>query len=313
MRRAIDCVSCVCACLVTVFAAMAFAVAGFAQTEAAAQGSKSVPPAITLLPSELFKAPSDKEIEKLFTCELIVHKTLVSPDKKHKAVIFEKSCGATAVFNSQLSIVPVAHKFSPGVFPPVLVVRGRHEISARWKNAKSLAVTLRTGVRIARRLGNQDGIQLAYIYSDKVAGKDGKRLSESDRSVLHVPPGADVDMNMQEAADHAGERLWFAKAFHPHGPWDYKFAGPQYHAYSNFNYAAVARAFGFRDDVVINFSRCLEVQNGTSRMWWKEKEEGGNKLRKALFGDRLAEGSEDYPSCVPLLVNSDTAVIIAPR
>ncbi|HEY0281498.1 MAG TPA: hypothetical protein VGC27_02615 [Rhizomicrobium sp.] len=41
-------------------------------------------------------------------CENTVVKSVVSPDGRHKAVLFQRNCGATTGFSSQVSIIPAS-------------------------------------------------------------------------------------------------------------------------------------------------------------------------------------------------------------
>jgi hypothetical protein len=38
-------------------------------------------------------------------CGNYVHSTMISPDKRHKAVVFQRDCGATTGFTTQISIL----------------------------------------------------------------------------------------------------------------------------------------------------------------------------------------------------------------
>jgi hypothetical protein len=71
-------------------------------------------------------------ISNFFDCEVDVRKRIPSPDGTKSIIIFEVGCGATTPFNTQVSIASNRGNFSREKNPPFLVVRGQHEVAAKW-------------------------------------------------------------------------------------------------------------------------------------------------------------------------------------
>ena len=71
-----------------------------------------------------------------------------------------------------------------------------------------------------------------------------------------IPPGMDLDKNIQEAEAHKGNLLWFYNQVQSGRPWDYKnVKGLEKTAriedFGNFNYGATGAALGLPDGVLI--------------------------------------------------------------
>ena len=65
-----------------------------------------------------------------FGCETTIDREVKSPYGDRAAVVFQIDCGATTPFNTQVSIVHRdADAFSAKRYPPVFVLRGRHDLS----------------------------------------------------------------------------------------------------------------------------------------------------------------------------------------
>jgi hypothetical protein len=65
-----------------------------------------------------------------------------------------------------------------------------------------------------------------------------------------APPGADIDSNIKEAAQHWNP-FWFYNQVDDFRPWDYKRQDRLYEDFGNFNYGATGSAFGFPDSVLL--------------------------------------------------------------
>jgi hypothetical protein len=71
-------------------------------------------------------------VATLFNCEVDIRKRILSPDGAKSIVISGVDCGATTPFNTQVSIASNRGKFSREKAHPFLVVRGQHEVAAKW-------------------------------------------------------------------------------------------------------------------------------------------------------------------------------------
>ena len=95
------------------------------------------------------------------SCENETYARYPSPSGEKVAVAFERSCGATVGFNSQLSIVSASEKdFSET--GNAVVLQGRRTIQLEWVSETELAVTLRRGERIYRSEAVVEGVSLKY-------------------------------------------------------------------------------------------------------------------------------------------------------
>jgi hypothetical protein len=104
-------------------------------------------------------------------CGNEIIRILDSPTKQLKAIVFQRDCGATTGFSTQISIISaksnlpnesgnvfVADKLpsGPGGGPPVEV---------EWKGESSLHITYYSGTRVFLRRDSQKGV--AITYSEK--------------------------------------------------------------------------------------------------------------------------------------------------
>jgi RHS repeat-associated protein len=83
------------------------------------------------------------------------------------------------------------------------------------------------------------------------------------------PPGADVDANMQEAANMFPDPWAFRNAVKNKGKWDYKQQGSQYQNFGNFNYGAAGNAWGFPGTYLLKKAGEAQIVAGTSRPEWQ--------------------------------------------
>jgi hypothetical protein len=95
------------------------------------------------------------------------------------------------------------------------------------------------------------------------------------------PAGASVKANIAETLKHHfWEVSWFINQVDTGKPWDYKQQGKtapliggihnRYDPTGNFNYGAVAAAFGFSDAVVLRAAGFVQWQWGKGRTWRPE-------------------------------------------
>jgi len=76
------------------------------------------------------------------------------------AVAFNRDCGATTGFSTQVSIVP-AHK-EPRDGGDVLVLRGQVPIKLRWDSDASLVVSGIDGAQIVNSANMTGGVKIFY-------------------------------------------------------------------------------------------------------------------------------------------------------
>ena len=105
-------------------------------------------------------------------CKNEIIRTLYSPTKQLKAVVFERECGATTGFSTQISIVS-ADSDLPNKGGNVFVAdtdhgkspsgpRGGPPVEVEWKGESSLNIIYDNRARIFLRKGSQKGINITY-------------------------------------------------------------------------------------------------------------------------------------------------------
>ena len=96
-------------------------------------------------------------------CKTDVHRSIPSPDGKKSLVVFEKSCGATVGFNTQMSIAPTGKPFSPENHPAFFVTSGVHDVMASWLGDNTVEITLIPGRdKIFRSEPNVGDVKVVY-------------------------------------------------------------------------------------------------------------------------------------------------------
>jgi uncharacterized Zn-binding protein involved in type VI secretion len=121
------------------------------------------------------------------------------------------------------------------------------------------------------RAGGESGANKGSKVHHLVPPGEGQAAT----TVPTAPPGADVDANMEEAAQRLKEAsqtqapwLWFRDQVRNGGPWDYKQQGSQYEDFGNFNYGATGCAVGFSEETLLREAGRAQQQAGTSRPEW---------------------------------------------
>jgi|RhiMethySRZTD1v2_1073278.scaffolds.fasta_scaffold319162_2 hypothetical protein len=95
-----------------------------------------------------------------------------SPSKQLKAVVFERECGATIGFSTQISIMP-ANSDLPNEGGNVFVADTDHgksssgpgggpSVEVEWKGESSLNIAYDNRARVFLRKGSQKGINITY-------------------------------------------------------------------------------------------------------------------------------------------------------
>ncbi|MGL5165518.1 MAG: hypothetical protein ACRC9K_06500 [Afipia sp.] len=95
-------------------------------------------------------------------CEETVRSSTPSLDGKMLAVVFERECGATVPFNTQLSLAPTNHPFSSKKSPPFFVISGQHQLNIKWLGGKVIAVSVPIAVTIFKNEQSVGDIVVHY-------------------------------------------------------------------------------------------------------------------------------------------------------
>ncbi len=121
-------------------------------------------------------------------CEDDVYLSIISPDKKCKAVIFERNCGATTGFSTQISIIDADQelKNSSG---NVFIIDGEPIFVAPkiyWKSDNELIVNRPvngTEYKAETEIFLSNKIHIIYMASDQLTNK----RSSLDRTTVLRP------------------------------------------------------------------------------------------------------------------------------
>jgi hypothetical protein len=87
----------------------------------------------------------------------------VSPDRRFVATVFERSCGATTGFSTQVNIRESSQSFDSKSKGSILVTGGRNAIYLSWIDKSHLSVSL-LNVEIFKKEEMWNGISITYIF-----------------------------------------------------------------------------------------------------------------------------------------------------
>jgi len=75
-------------------------------------------------------------------CGDTVKTEAVSPGGRYVATVFERNCGATADYSTNVSLREAKESFDPSSQTPVLTVAGQPTIALEWSTETTLAVAV---------------------------------------------------------------------------------------------------------------------------------------------------------------------------
>jgi hypothetical protein len=87
----------------------------------------------------------------------------VSPDRRFIVTVFERSCGATTGFSTQVNIRESSQLFDSKSEGNILVTGGRKAIHLSWSDRSHLSVSL-LNVEIFKKEEMWNGISITYIF-----------------------------------------------------------------------------------------------------------------------------------------------------
>jgi len=106
-----------------------------------------------------------------------------SPNGKWKAVVFERSCGATTGVSTQVSILPVDQDLPDGV-GNICVVDVFPKVDLRWVGNNELVVTHHGGAKLFHAVQSFEGITIKYEVPTQAASN--KSLDRSGGAFLNL-------------------------------------------------------------------------------------------------------------------------------
>lgn len=99
----------------------------------------------------------------LSTCENEVASEIASPTGKLKAVVFERGCGATTGFNTQLSVIDAADDV-PDAAGNAIVLDGRVPLQIKWLSDDEILISGWNKKPIFKQKKLVNGVRLQYAY-----------------------------------------------------------------------------------------------------------------------------------------------------
>jgi hypothetical protein len=94
-------------------------------------------------------------------CGNDVSQTVVSPSGRLKAVVFNRDCGATTGFSTQVSIIPSSESL-PGEGGNTLVLDGTVPLKIEWRSDSMLHLSGIGAARIFLQSNSAAGVSVSY-------------------------------------------------------------------------------------------------------------------------------------------------------
>lgn len=106
-------------------------------------------------------------------CDNEIISEAFSPDKTRRVVVFQRGCGATTGFNTQVSVL-LAGRSLPNTVGNLFIgdadhgaapagLNGGPRVRVKWEDARSLTITHHPKVRIFKSEPVIDGVQVKYV------------------------------------------------------------------------------------------------------------------------------------------------------
>jgi len=94
-------------------------------------------------------------------CGNEVSQTVISPSGKLKAVAFNRNCGATTGFNTQVSIIPASESL-PGERGNTLILDGSVPLKIEWRNDSKLHLSGFGAARVFLQARSAASVSVSY-------------------------------------------------------------------------------------------------------------------------------------------------------
>ncbi|TQK11989.1 hypothetical protein FBX97_1941 [Herbaspirillum sp. SJZ107] len=94
-------------------------------------------------------------------CENETSQTVISPSGKLKAVVFNRSCGATTGFSTQVSVIPASESL-PDEGGNTLVLGGTVPLTVAWRSDASLNLSGLGAASVFNRSSSVAGVSVSY-------------------------------------------------------------------------------------------------------------------------------------------------------
>ena len=115
-----------------------------------------------------------------FDCGTKVIEDLPSPDHRRHAVIFDRDCGATTGFSTQVSVLPRTRSVNDG--GNVFIADTDHgkipsgrgggpAVEVTWLDSRTLQIRFRAGARIFKQDSRHDDIDVRFVADTALASR----------------------------------------------------------------------------------------------------------------------------------------------
>jgi hypothetical protein len=94
-------------------------------------------------------------------CGNEISQTVTSPSGKLKAVVFNRNCGATTGFNTQVSIIPSSETL-PGDAGNTLILNGTVPLKIEWRSDSALRLSGLGAAKIFLQSPSAVGVSVSY-------------------------------------------------------------------------------------------------------------------------------------------------------
>lgn len=97
-------------------------------------------------------------------CSNTIYGEKYSPDRENKAVIFDRGCGASTGFSTQISILPIDDEL-PNESGNILIIDGHpesHNLKVTWASSAELDILNLGSQEVFQRVSSLNGIKVRY-------------------------------------------------------------------------------------------------------------------------------------------------------
>lgn len=104
-------------------------------------------------------------------CGHTIYAELASPDNRYKAIVFERNCGATTDFSTQISILPMTETL-PNESGNIFVIAGHpdvHRVKLKWLSNTEISIRRKDigfAVKPEKSVEFIEGIKVSYQVDD---------------------------------------------------------------------------------------------------------------------------------------------------
>lgn len=98
-------------------------------------------------------------------CSNEIFNEAMGPDRKLKAIVFQRDCGATTGFSTQISLIPSDYQLKDDEGGNVFIVDGHpqdHEIQLIWRSPNQLLISNASGLHPKKKKEKFKNVTISY-------------------------------------------------------------------------------------------------------------------------------------------------------